>query len=638
MEYSSTLPKKMFKCNFLTKVKWSVIFIYRKTWKPWRSSMRIHRIAGHNFFSFDDFNIVINETPDSPPVFYIIDGINYDTDSENSSNGSGKSTLISESIFYNLFSRSLRGLKQKVKQDNVIKSGREQLVNEVEYFVNNDNDVSILDIQRIKKREGGSSVSVTLDNERKEQRGKRLTDKDIKNFIDLSPDIFSQIIVYYRDNINLLSMNYGQRLDFFKNIINLSVIDEYYAKFKSFKSKNDAKLKELQLTYNNVVEIINIISDNKDKYDAFINDKIKELELKLAEYEAVKIKDDTKLVEKRQELLIKVKEVNDRISELTNQISHDNKDIDRLKEQAQKIKKMSGGNCPVCQQEVSTNYVDNIINAYLLEIKKYFDNVKKCTKEKEDLMEEFKKYKPKVAKLEDEISQIKSDNFMRQNNIDSCKREIVRLKKEFITQQSNSDEISKLDWYNKKRVGFENAIVIRAKWAEAANYWYEAFAPKSVLRTAIIGKYIMLLSDTFEYYIAKLYNDEIIGEINIDDDGNIDIILYKDNYEINYWQLSSGERKRIDIALLLSLYEFTSYVNKNMAKFLILDECLDNLDGYGRECVIDTLVDMQKRHKIDIFLISHTEIPLDRIPDDVIIKKMLVTKRNKNSEIEVELN
>ena len=74
-------------------------------------------------------------------------------------------------------------------------------------------------------------------------------------------------------------------------------------------------------------------------------------------------------------------------------------------------------------------------------------------------------------------------------------------------------------------------------------------------------------------------------------------------------------------------------MNKNIAKFLILDECLDNLDGYGRECVIDTLVDVQKRHNIDIFLISHTEIPLDNIPEDVIIKKLLVTKRDKNSEV-----
>ena len=595
--------------------------------------MRIHKIKGHNFLSFDEFELTINDTPSAPPVFYIIDGINYDTDSENSSNGSGKSTIISETIFYNLFSRSLRGLRQKVKQDNMIKNGREQLFNEVEYFIDNSNEPSTLSIQRIKKRDGGSSVAVSLNDEKKEQRGKRLTDKDIKTFIDLSPDVFSQIVVYYRDNINLLNMNYGQRLDFFKNIINLTIIDEYYAKFKAFKTKNDIKLRELQLTYTNVEEIIDIISKNKSKYDSFINDKIAEMEKKLAEYEKIEVKDTTELLKKKKELYDELKVINEKINELTSKSTYDNRAISKLKDEAHKIKSVSGGKCPVCYQEVSSKYVNSVINGYIEEIKKFQANIKKYDEEKAELTKELKKYKPKIEKIENEINQIKSDNLIRQNNIDNCKNEIKRLKREFVNQKNNADEISKLDWYNKKKIGFKNAIEIRTKWQEASNYWYEAFAPKSLLRTAIVSKYIMLLSDTFDYYISKLYNNEIIGKITIDDDGNIDISLYKDDYEINYWQLSSGERKRIDIALLLSLYEFTSYVNKNIAKFLILDECLDNLDGYGRECVIDTLVDVQKRHNIDIFLISHTEIPLDNIPEDVIIKKLLVTKRDKNSEV-----
>lgn len=601
--------------------------------------MRIHKIKGHNFLSFDDFDITINEHPNDPPVFYIIDGINYDTDSENSSNGSGKSTIISESVFYNLFSRSLRGLRQKVKQDSMIKNGREQLVNQVEYFIDNESadTASILDIQRVKKRDGGSSVSVSLDDEQKVQRGKRLTDKDIKTFIDLSPDVFSQIVIYYRDNINLLNMNYGQRLDFFKNIINLTIIDEYYAKFKAFKSKNDNKLKELQLIYNNVAEIIDIISNNKSKYDSFIQDKITEMEKKLDEYEKIEVKDYTELLQKKKELYEEVKSINEKLNELSSKTTYDNRAISKLKDEAYKIKNVSGGKCPVCHQEVTSKYVNSVINGYIEEIKKFQENIKKYDEEKEELTKELKKYKPKIEKIENEINQIKSDNLIRQNNIDNCRNEIRRLKREFVSQQSNADEISKLDWYNKKKIGFKKAIEIRTKWQEASNYWYEAFAPKSLLRTAIVGKYIMLLSDTFDYYISKLYNNEIIGSITIDDDGNIDITLTKDEYEINYWQLSSGERKRIDIALLLSLYEFTSYVNKNMVKFLILDECLDNLDGNGRECVIDTLVDVQKRHNIDIFLISHTDIPLDNIPDDVIIKKILVTKKDKNSEVkEVE--
>jgi len=153
------------------------------------------------------------------------------------------------------------------------------------------------------------------------------------------------------------------------------------------------------------------------------------------------------------------------------------------------------------------------------------------------------------------------------------------------------------------------------------------------LRSAIIRKYVTILSDIFEYYISKLYNNEILGKITIDDDGQIDIILYKDGYETNYWQMSSGERKRIDIAMILSLYEFTSYINPNMPKFLILDEIYDALDYPGIVVVTETLLDMQKRHGIDLFIITHIPLPMENIPETVLVKNILVTKKDKCSTV-----
>ena len=130
-----------------------------------------------------------------------------------------------------------------------------------------------------------------------------------------------------------------------------------------------------------------------------------------------------------------------------------------------------------------------------------------------------------------------------------------------------------------------------------------------------------------------MYNSEIIGKIEIDDDSNIDIILYKDKYETNYWQMSSGERKRVDIAMLLSLYEFTSYIKPNMPKFLILDEIFDSLDAPGISSVLDTLIDVQNRHNIDLFLISHIAIPINTT--NLNVKNILVSKKDKISAAKI---
>jgi energy-coupling factor transporter ATP-binding protein EcfA2 len=93
--------------------------------------------------------------------------------------------------------------------------------------------------------------------------------------------------------------------------------------------------------------------------------------------------------------------------------------------------------------------------------------------------------------------------------------------------------------------------------------------------------------------------------------------------------MSSGERKRIDVAMILSLYEFTSHIKPNLPKFLILDEIFDSLDYPGVNAVIETLNDVQKRHQIDLYLISHISIPISY--DNV--KNILVSKKDKNSTV-----
>jgi hypothetical protein len=103
----------------------------------------------------------------------------------------------------------------------------------------------------------------------------------------------------------------------------------------------------------------------------------------------------------------------------------------------------------------------------------------------------------------------------------------------------NSEDKNK---YEKKLKSIEKAILIRTDWKNAIEYWFNLFSPKSLLRASIIRKYVILLSDIFEYYILNLYIMKLWENRN-DDDSNIDFILYKDKYETNYWQMSSGEKK-----------------------------------------------------------------------------------------------
>ena len=598
--------------------------------------MRLSKIELNNFMSFKSDTIELTSDINEKPTIYIIDGINYDSDVENesSSNGSGKSTLIGESVMYNIFGRGLRGNKQKVKLNEMIRNGSSKMSNIITYLINDeDNNQSNLIIERNKSIKGSSSVDVNIDGETKTKRTKRLSDKDIKMFINLTPEVFSQVVVYYHDNINLLAMNYGQRLDFFKNMVDLTLIDDYYEKAKNFKTSNERMLEKLCMSKKNTEEIISIVEDNKDEYIDYLNKKLDDLNEKLKEAESVEVSDVGEYKDlintKKDELDSLTKEYNSKHELIL--IARNN--LDKIEKEINRFSKLSGVKCPTCHQMVTGEYVDTISKSYISEQNEFQLIIQTNQKDTAELNSQIKDVKNSIDNYQNIINKINTELKLKEQNIRSINNDIAKIKKDILDVDNKKEDKVDKSKYELKLVGLNNAIKIREEWSESVDYWYNIFSPKSLLRSAIIRKYIAILSDIFEYYISKLYNNEILAKITISDDGDIDINIYYNGYETNYWQMSSGERKRIDISMMLSLYEFNSYINPNMPKFLIMDELLDSLDPIGIDSVIDTLVDVQKRHNIDLYLVSHIPIPLENIPESTSVKHILVTKKDKTSTV-----
>lgn len=596
--------------------------------------MRIKSIKLKNFLSFGNINLNLIQNINDDPTLYVIDGINYDNDSEDASNGSGKSALIGESITYNIYGKGLRGTRTKVRLNDMIKYGCQNMFNEVEYLIETSDGPKSLVITRSKQLDGASTVNVSIDGEEKTKRTKQLSDKDIKLFINILPEVFSQVIIYYRDNINLLSMNYGQRLDFFKNVIDLSLIDDYYNKIKDFKNMNDRFLDKLTYNYKNTKEIIDIVDENRDKYKIYLESKLNELYNELKILESKKFEDTESLETKLSELDKQLGELDKVILDCQSNITYTRKNMDKLEKELKKIDSLVDVECPTCKQYVPKKHIDSISERYKNELNTLSNELNKLLNNLDQANAEKRKINKDKSNLKEKIDKINNAKILNKQNIKNIKIEINKLENEIKElQNTNNDTVDK-NKYEKRLEAITRAINIRNNWKQNSEYWYNLFAPKSLLRSAIIRRYINVLSDIFEYYVSKLYNNEILSKIEIDDDGQIDILLYKDNFETNYWQMSSGERKRIDIAMMFSLYEFTSYLNPNIPRFLILDEIFDSLDYPGIRAVTEALLDVQQRHKVDLFVISHIPLPLEDLNTSTKVKHILVTKRDKTSVVE----
>ena len=116
-------------------------------------------------------------------------------------------------------------------------------------------------------------MDIIIDGEDKTKRLKSLSENEIRSYIDFSPEVFSQIVVYYKDNINLLAMNFAQRLDLFKNLVDISILDTYYEKFKDFKNSNNKFIDMLEIKLKSTKDILNIINNNKDEYVSYLYKK-----------------------------------------------------------------------------------------------------------------------------------------------------------------------------------------------------------------------------------------------------------------------------------------------------------------------------------------------------------------------------
>ena len=597
--------------------------------------MRIKSIELQNFLPFKHIKLDLLKSAEDPASIYFISGINYNSNDDDSSNGSGKSSIIGESIMYNIYGKGLRGSKQKVKLNDMIKMGTSKMVNKVEYFTSKDDSNDIMQIIRSKVFDGISSVELIVDGKDKSKRSKRLSDKDIKNYINLLPEVFTQIICYYTDNINLLAMNYGQRLDFFKNLIDLSIIDDYFNKVKSFHLKNEESLKRLNIQKESTKDIIRAIQENVDKYSEYILTKVEECKKEYEEALLIELEDENVYDININELKLKIEECNKNIQTFQVQRNTTKTEIDKISVLVNKIKKLTDLSCPTCQQTVPKQHTDTIIASYRKEYEELTQKIEKYNIQLKKIEENKSQYVSDFADLTTKKNKIQSTNLLHKQKIKNLERNFNKAKQELEEITTNSNDTVDISKYQSRLSNIEKAITIRESWKENISYWVDMFAPKSQLRSSILSNYISVLSDIFEYYVIKLYNNEIIGKIIIDEEGQIDIILIKEGYDLNYWQMSSGERKRIDIAMQLASYEFLSYINHNIPKFIILDEIFDSVDYPGICNIVDTLIEFHSKFELDLFIISHINIPLERIPESLSIKHIVVEKKGQSSSVKL---
>jgi energy-coupling factor transporter ATP-binding protein EcfA2 len=94
--------------------------------------------------------------------------------------------------------------------------------------------------------------------------------------------------------------------------------------------------------------------------------------------------------------------------------------------------------------------------------------------------------------------------------------------------------------------------------------------------------------------------------------------------------LSTGEKKRVDLAILISIIRMLKHKYPNINMFM-LDEVLSSIDGDGIYDIINLLKNTALDLKINIFIINHSLLPIEYFK-----YKINIEKNNGFSDIHIE--
>lgn len=461
-----------------------------------------------------------------------------------------------------------------------------------------------------------------------------------------------------------LEVNYNDSIQQTKELISKynSELEEKKIELEKYTEQHDNLQKDIQqqkITLKNEIDVKykektkDIISMGKE-YES----KIKELKSVINEknvyktkvYQQIDLLNDKVDSEKQklQALLINKNSFENKIQDLSDLISNkvcpvckrpfDNKDIENYKQEIENYKTQISS----LQQEYNTKL--NKINNYKQNKLQEFNSlIQKTENEINELNSQINQFQEKIYEIKNKVAEIKNELTNYYNNeINKMNNELSKISLQINSIKSNITQLNSIiDNYNKQIKMYEQKIkdistsedinkITNIKLSkqqeldelkeesEITEKWSKIFSPKSPYRTSIIEQYFNILSNRINNYANRLFEETIDFQFMLDTEKNvIDEVIIRDGYVNRFHSLSQGEKRKIEISVMLAFYEIIANSNPNNLQFMLLDEVLDGLDEVTIEQVIPLLKEFAETYDIQLFFISN--IPVNKNYFDRII-------------------
>jgi len=231
-------------------------------------------------------------------------------------------------------------------------------------------------------------------------------------------------------------------------------------------------------------------------------------------------------------------------------------------------------------------------------------------------------YKVAFDKLDDGISKINNFIIQYESTFRSLKSEMKRLQAD---KPAEFGSIQNIITKNSKSLSSKETD--KVKYDD--NYKYLAMLEElysdAGVKKKILESYLPTLNKEIEYTLNELH-----FPYSLSFNSDFEPQLKQLGLEISVDTLSTGEKKRVDLAVLISIIRMLKRKYPSLNIFM-LDEVLSSIDGDGIYDIIGLLQSIAKEMNINIFIINHSPLPIEHFDF-----KIQISKKAGFSDIEVE--
>ena len=418
--------------------------------------------------------------------------------------------------------------------------------------------------------------------------------------------ITKMCIISFTQFNSLMNMNPNETKQFLDDIFEFKLFSEYNEQVMIERKNMQNELVKYQALFDGCTEQINELKEKQASQTLQLNESINIDSLNDRKEQL--INEGLSFKNQKQQAIserdAKNKEYNKSIQQYVSKMS----EVMTLGKQAKaNYNKFKDGVCPTCGQKIEQSNIDHLKN----EMQQYATMYKDAEKNKLELEAArdnlFVSYKSILADFDSKMDVLRKEI----SGIDS---QIKSYNKSLGVINDNFEEL--INAQIEKQTHIKELL---DKAGKDINEWNDMnILFTKTLRYNLLETLIPHINSSIKFFINKLnqpfnvvYDQEFKPHITID--------MY--NKEISYNNLSTGQKKTLDLAIIFGiLRNLITNVNINI---IFLDELFSNMDANTRNIML-SLLDETMDKKKTIFIVNHADMA-----DDYFSPKIRVSLENK---------